>query len=158
MINNFIPNTTNYMQSLQAIKDNADRQMRELQSQQNYYQPPQVTQNFQLAPMNNQNELEGKFVSDIKEVEDTFVIKTGVFLTSDLSMLWVKDSSGKIRTFNTNEVIELDEKDKEILALKDEIAKLKGDNNGEQYTNEYVVKSTTKKKSTKLSNGNTDDE
>lgn len=148
----FLPNTNNYIQNLQAIKENADRQMRELQSQQNFYQqqPQGITQNFQITPNYNNSELEGKIVNSIKEVEDTFVIKTGVFLSSDFSMLYIKDLSGKIRTFKTEEVIELDEKDKQILALQDEIKKLKGEYTNDESTNEQVIESTTKTKSTKL--------
>ena len=78
-----------------------------------------ITQNFQIAPtQTNSSDLEGKFVKDIEEVKNTLVLKTGVFINNDYSTIWIKDATGNIRTFNTTEVIELDEKDKQIIELQ----------------------------------------
>lgn len=121
-----------YMQDLQNMRDKIDRQMQQFQQlQQNQYQPQQpapITQNFQLAPTqnNSNNELEGKYAENFEQVKNTFVIKTGVFVNKDFSKLWVKDVSGKIRTFDTQEILEIDDKDKEIIALKEQIKELKG--------------------------------
>ena len=124
---NYYP-TANYMQDLQAMKDRIDTQMR--QAQQNQYIPQQqpmqpITQNFQLSPNPTNNDLESKYAENIDEVKNTFVIKTGIFINIDFSTLWVKDVTGNIRTFKTEEMIELDEKDKEILALQKQIEEMK---------------------------------
>ena len=114
-----------YIQDLQNMKDRIESQLR--QAQQNQVQQPQpITQNFQLAPNPITNELESKYVNNIDEVKNTFVMKTGVFVNKDYSVMWIKDVSGKIRTFNTVEVVEMDEKDKEIYNLKKQIEEMKG--------------------------------
>ena len=59
-------------------------------------------------------------------VKNTFVIKTGLFVNKDYSTLWVKDVSGDIKTYKLEEIIELDDKDREILDLQRQINELKG--------------------------------
>ncbi len=116
-----------YMQDLQAMKDRIDKTMQQYQQAQNQNQQPvPITQNFQLAPNPTNNELESKYVSNIDEVKNTFVMKTGVFVNKDFSTMWIKDVTGNVRTFRTEEVIEMDEKDREILMLKREIEEMKG--------------------------------
>lgn len=124
----YTPYTNNfYMQDLQNMRDRIDRQMQQMQ--QNQIQQPvtqPITQNFQLAPNPSNNDLEAKYADNIEQVKNTFVIKTGIFATKDFGTIWVKDVTGNIRTFKTEEVIELDEKDKQIMALKKEIESMKG--------------------------------
>jgi hypothetical protein len=118
------------MQDLQNMRDRIDNQMRQIQQQQNQIPqqvPTNLTQNFQITPQQNiANELEVKYANNIDEVKNTFVMKTGVFVTKDFSTLWIKDVSGNVRTFRTEEVVELDEKDKEIMYLKKQIEEMKG--------------------------------
>lgn len=119
-----------YMQNLQDMRDRIDNQMKQYQQNQMQMQQPQMptnlTQNFQLAPQTNANELESKYVENIQDVKNTFVIKTGIFVNKDFSNLWVKDASGNIRTFKTEELIEMDERDKEIYMLRKQIEEMKG--------------------------------
>ena len=126
----YYQNNQFYMQDLQNMKDRIDRQMQQVQqmnqNQIQNQQPIPITQNFQLAPNPNNNELESKYVNNIDEVKNTFVMKTGVFINKDFTSLWIKDVTGNIRTFKTEEVIELDPKDKEIQMLRNEIEKMKG--------------------------------
>lgn len=112
------------LQELQNMRDRIDSQLRSLQ--QNQVQPQPITQNFQLAPNPTNNELESKYANSINEVRNTFVTKTGIFVNKDYSVMWVKDINGNVRTFNTVEVVEMDEKDKEIFNLKKQIEELKG--------------------------------
>lgn len=151
-----------YLQDLQNRREMLDNQIKQYQQQQNQYQmqqPQAITQNFQLAPtQNNNNELESKFVENIDDVKKTFVMKTGLFINKDFSSLWVKDVSGSIRTFKTEEVIELDEKDKEIYILKKQIEELKqyqtkGDVvNATQHIDPVANETTSNQKSTRVSN------
>lgn len=129
----YYPNNQFYMQNmqdLQNMREKIDRQMQQVQQMnqnQMQQQPvPNVTQNFQLAPNPTNNELESKYANSIDEVKNTFVMKTGVFLNKDFTTLWIKDVTGNIRTFRTEEVIDLDPKDKEILMLKKQIEEMKG--------------------------------
>ena len=153
----YYQNNQFYMQDLQNMKDRIDRQMQQVQqmnqNQIQNQQPVPITQNFQLAPNSNNNELESKYVNNIDEVKNTFVMKTGVFINKDFTSLWIKDVTGNIRTFKTEEVIELDPKDKEIQMLRNEIEKMKGMmSNAVEYDNtdidEPVKKQTTKAVST----------
>ena len=152
-------NSTNYMQELQNMRDRIDNQMRQYQQNQVQQQIPQpITQNFQIAPNPTNNELESKYATNIDEVKNTFVMKTGLFITRDFSTIWIKDVTGKIRTFSTDEIIEMDEKDKQIYELKKQIQEMKGMmSNGIQYDNTDVDESTTSKKSSRVSNSSKSD-
>lgn len=157
-----------YLNDLQAMRDKIDKQMQQIQMQQQQQQPMPVaqqpiTQNFQISPQPNNNELESKFVDNIEDVKKIFVIKTGIFTNKDFSNLWVKDISGNIRTFKTEEVIEMDEKDKEIFMLKKQIEEMKqlqanqpimeGDVlNGNERNNKNINESVTNQKSSRVSN------
>ena len=144
------------LQDLQNMREKIDRQMQQMQQlNQNQMQqqptPTNLTQNFQLAPNPNNNELESKYVNNIDEVKGIFVMKTGVFLNKELNTLWIKNTNGDIRTFELNEIIPQDPKDIEI--LKKELQRMK-----EMIANESNVnnsdndESNESKNATKLSN------
>lgn len=147
-----------YINDLQNMRDRIDNQMRQIQMNNMQPQPTAINQTFQLAPNNNSNEIEGKFVNNIDEVKNTLVMKTGIFTNKDYSTIWVKDITGNIRTFNTTEVIELDEKDKQILALQKQIEELKGSVINAKSDNFNVNESTTSKKSARVSSVKSNDE
>lgn len=146
-------NSQFYMQNLQDMRDRIDSQIRnyqQSQTQQPVTQP--ITQNFQLAPNPTNTELEAKYVDNIEAVKNTFVIKTGIFLNKDFSTLWIKDVTGKIRTFATEEIIEMDEKDKEIYQLKKQIEEMKGMiENDNKSDNSNADDEITKTKSSRIS-------
>ena len=152
--NNNNPMYMQNLQSLQDMRDRIDSQMKQMQQQNQMPQPvaQPITQNFQLAPTQTNNELESKYADNIETVKNTFVMKTGIFLNKDFSTLWVKDVTGNIRTFRTEEIVEMDEKDKEIYMLKKQIEEMK-----EMITNESNVnnsnndESNESKTTTKLS-------
>lgn len=150
MAYNYYPNNQFYMQDLQNMKDRIDSQMRQLQNQQPIQQP-QIHQNFQLAPQNNNNELESKYADSFEEVKNTFVMKTGIFTKKDFSTIWIKDVSGNIRTFKTEEVVELDEKDREILDLQRQLNELRGEIENAKSVNTDIVRSVENKKPTRTS-------
>ena len=120
-------NSQFYMQNLQDMRDRIDNQIKNYQQSQMQQQPVQpITQNFQLAPQTNNNELESKYANNIDEVKNIFVMKTGVFVNKEMNTLWFKNVNGDIRTFNLQEIIEQDEKDLEIQRLRNEIENMKG--------------------------------
>lgn len=154
-------NNPMYMQNLQSLQDMRDRidnqikSYQQTQMQQPIQQPqiPQVNQTFQLAPNSMNNELESKYVNNVDEVRNTFVMKTGIFINKDFSTLWVKDVTGNIRTFRTEEVIEMDEKDKEIYQLKKQIEEMKGMmSNANESVNANVNEQITKSKPPRVQN------
>ena len=157
-------NNQYYMQDLQNMRDRIDRQMHQMQQNQ-FMQPqqPPITQNFQLAPNPMNSDLEAKYANSIDEVRNTFVVKTGIFATKDFSTIWIKDVTGNIKTYKTEEVVELDEKDKKILdqnnqililqkqinSLKEEMANASTSNNSildESITSKKSTRSTTNSK------------
>lgn len=153
--NNNNPMYMQNLQSLQDMRDRIDSQMKQMQQQNQMPQPvaQPITQNFQLAPTQTNNELESKYAENIETVRNTFVMKTGVFINKDFSVLWIKDVTGNIRTFRTEEVIEMDEKDKEIYQLKKQIEEMKGMiSNANESFNSDVNEQITDTKSTRLQN------
>lgn len=142
---NYYGNNPYYMQDLQTMRDRIDSQLKSLQQQ-----PQAITQNFQIAP-NNTSELEGRYANNIDEVKNTFVLKAGLFINKDLDTLWLKDTNGKIRTFEITEVVEIDDKDREIRDLKKQIEEMKGMiENASRRSNENVDEQITEPKPTKL--------
>lgn len=119
------PYNNYYMQDLQGMKDKIEAQIRQLQQTPVQQSQPQIHQNFQLAPTTTSAELEGKFAENIDEVRNTFVMKTGIFVTKDFSNAWIKDVTGNIKTYKLQEIIELDPKEQEIIELKQELANVK---------------------------------
>lgn len=120
----------NYLNELQQMRERLDKQIQQAQQPQQQIQPqtqvPQIHQNFQLAPQqNNNSELESRYAENIDEVKNTFVMKTAIFVSKDFSTMYVKDVSGNIRTFKTEEVFEIDEKDIQIQNLQRELEEMK---------------------------------
>jgi len=150
---NYTPyNNLYYMQDLQNMRDKIDRQMAQVQQlQQNQNQQPvqqPITQNFQLAPNPSNNDLEAKYADNIEQVKNTFVIKTGIFVNKDFSILWLKNINGEIRTFSLNEIIKKDPKDIEIESLKKELENVKNMLNSQEERikedKEFITKTNNK--------------
>ncbi len=153
--NNNNPMYMQNLQSLQDLRDRIDSQMKQMQQQNQVPQPiaQPITQNFQIAPTQVNNELESKYADNIETVRNTFVMKTGIFLNKDFSTLWVKDVTGNIRTFRTEEIIEMDEKDKEIYMLKKQLEEMKGMiSNANESANANVNEQITNSKPPRLQN------
>lgn len=132
--NQYNPYTQNNIQQMEQIRDQWDakiqlaqqQQQNQIQQQPMTQMQPSVTQNFQLAPQTNTtSELESKYAENIDEVKNTFVMKTAIFTTKDFSTIWLKDVSGNIRTFKTEEIVEKDEKDIQIQNLQEELKNMK---------------------------------
>ena len=139
----YYPNNQFYMNDLQQMRERIDNQIKQLQQQPSQIQQPvPITQNFQIAPQNNNNELEGKFAENIDEVKNTFVIKTGLFINKNYSTLWIKDVSGNIKTY---------EKDREILDLQRQVNELRGVIENAKSNNDNVDEPIKIKKPTRLS-------
>lgn len=148
-----------YLQDLQNMRDKIDNQMRQLnQNAMQSNNPPAINQTFQLAPNQTNQDLEAKYATNIDEVKNILVMKTGIFTNKDFSTIWIKDITGNIRTFSTQEVIELDEKDRKILELEKQIENMKGMMLNAKSDNVNVNEPTTIKKSSRVSNGKSNDE
>lgn len=141
------------MQDLQNMREKIDRQMQQMQQfNQNQMQqqpvPTNLTQNFQLAPVQQQNELQAKYVNNIDEVKNIFVMREGLFINKDRDTLWIKNIDGDIKSYSLTEIIEIDPKDTEIATLKNEIANMRALLNQQvaqnQINNQSETTTTTK--------------
>ena len=120
-INNYNP---------QPSLDRINGQIAELEKmKQQIQQPPQqpqipanLTQNFQIAPTNN-NVI--KYANSLEEVERNVVIGDTPFFSNDMSVVWIKNTKNEIKTYELNEIIPKDEKDLTIEYLQAQIEELK---------------------------------
>lgn len=152
MAMNYNPNQF-YMQDLQNMRDRIDRQLAQMQQpmQMQSQQPTPITQNFQLAPNNsNKSDLDGFFVRSIDDVKNKLVFNDSIFVDNDFKMLWKKDVVGNIKAFTLQEVVELDEKDKQILSLQKQIEEMRELITNGKSNNADDVKPITDEKSTNV--------
>ena len=154
--------------SPQANIDRINNQITELENMkkqinQQPMQPTNLTQNFQLAPTNQSSM---RFANSIEDVKKSVILGETPFFSNDMSVLWVKNNKGEIKSYELNEIIPKDEKDMQIELLMSQIQELKGMIQNERVnanvveseiptnttTNDESVGSTTKtSKSTSLS-------
>ena len=151
MYNNpYMPNAYNQ----QASIDRINAQMNELeklkqQIQQPVQQPTNLTQNFQLAP-NNKDVI--RYASSIDEVNRDMVIGDTPFFSKDMSVVWVKNTKGEIKTYELTEIIAKDDKDLVIESLQMQIAELRKEVKENAKSNdEYVDEPVKNEKSTNVS-------
>jgi hypothetical protein len=114
--------------SPQANIDRINSQIAELenmkkQMNQQSMQPTNLTQNFQLAP-NNSNGM--RFANSIDEVQKSVITMDTPFFSNDMSVLWIKNAKGEIKSYEINEIIPKDEKDMQIELLIAQVNELKG--------------------------------
>lgn len=113
----------------QANIDRINNQIAELERlktqipQNNQSQQPAINQTFQLAP-NNQNGM--RFANSIDEVQKSIITMDTPFFSNDMSVLWIKNAKGEIKTFEMKEIVPLDSKDIKIQYLEAQIEELKG--------------------------------
>ena len=142
MYNNPYINTYNPQPSIDRINNQmAELERMKQQLQQQTIQQPQmqpITQNFQLAPTNRDVI---RYASSMEEVQRDMVIGDTPYFSKDMSVVWVKNTKGDIKTYELNEVVLKDEKDLLIESLQMQIEQMKGKQNNEQY---YSNDDTTK--------------
>lgn len=123
----------------QATVDRINAQMNELekmkqQLQQPVQQPTNLTQNFQIAPTNREVI---RYATSLEEVQRDMVIGDTPFFSKDMSVVWIKNTKGDIKTYELNEIVVKDEKDMQIALLQSQIEELRKEvrNNEQLYTN-----------------------
>ena len=114
-------------------------------------QPTNLTQNFQLAPQNHDVI---KYAISMEEVQRDMVIGDTPYFSKDMSVVWIKNTKGEIKTYELNEIIPLDSKDIKIQYLEAQIEELKkGMLNNESNANadEQITNANESKKSSTVS-------
>jgi len=150
MYNNPYYSNYNMQQSLDNINNNIaelEKLKAQMQSRQNQ---PAINQTFQLAP-SNQNSM--KYANTIEDVNKEMVTGDTPFFSKDLSILWIKNAKGEVKSYELTEIIIKDDKDIMIESLQSQINELKGMINNEHNAN--TNGSTQSKKPSSVSNDTT---
>ena len=153
-------NPFNTVYTPQANIDRINNQINELermrsqyQQQANQPQPTNLTQNFQLAPVNREVI---RYANSIEDVKRDLVIGDTPYFSRDMSILWIKNIKGDIKAYELNEIVEKDEKDIQIEFLQSQIEELKkGMINNAKPNDDDVDEPIEDEKSTNVSNGRT---
>lgn len=143
-----------YMPSVYNPQANIDRinmQMAELEKMKEQLQKPvqqPITQNFQLAPTNREAI---RYASSIDEVQRDMVIGDTPYFSKDMSVVWIKNAKGEIKTYQLNEIIPKDDRDVLIDSLQMQISELRKEMRNAKSNDEYVNETTSNEKSTNVS-------
>ena len=122
MFNNPYMNSYNPQASIDKINEQINN-LEKIRSQiQQPIQPTNLTQNFQLAPTNRDVI---RYANSIEEVQRDAVIGETPYFSKDMSIVWVKNLKGNIKTYELVEIIPKDEKDLQIELLQSQIDELR---------------------------------
>lgn len=141
---NYMQPSPMYEQNMYDQIDNQIKQLQQMKEQVKTNQAPAINQTFQIAPTNNHSM---KYANTIEEVNKEIVTGDTPFFSKDLSVMWLKNAKGDIKSYELNEIVLKDDKDIMIENLQMQINELKGMINNE--SNDNVDEST---KNTKSSN------
>ena len=144
----------NYLTSPQVSLDRINNQIAELekmkqQMQQPIQAPTNLTQNFQLAPTNRDVI---RYASSIDEVQKDIVIGDTPYFSKDMSIVWIKNIKGEIKTYELNEIIAKDEKDLMISNLQFQIEELRKEIKNAKSNDDVIDEPVENEKSTNVSN------
>jgi len=124
MFNNPYTNPYNAQANIDRLNEQINNlEKMKAQLQQPVQQPTNLTQNFQFTP-NNADVI--KYANNIEEVKKNMVIGDTPYFSKDMSIVWIKNIKGEIKTYELNEIVPKDSKDFEIEYLKSQIEELKG--------------------------------
>lgn len=157
MFGNPYYNQQAYQQDLINMRDRLDKQIQQAQMPMQPQQTP-ITQNFQLAPNQNQNTI--KYANTIDEVKKELVFNDTLFVNKEYTLLWLKNALGEVKTYKLDEVIEIDEKDQKINELMAKIERLESEmkkNESTTNSNEYANGTITSTKSSSVSRNKSSD-
>ena len=109
-------------QNINERIDNQIAQLNQMKEQIKNNQQPAINQTFQLAPTNNHTM---RYVNTIDDVNKEMVYFDTPFFSKDMSILWIKNTKGGIKTYELNEIVAKDEKDLQIEMLQEQINELR---------------------------------
>ena len=111
--------------------------------------PTNLTQNFQLASTNN-NIM--RYADNIDEVKKNIVISETPFFSKDMSVMWLKNTNGDIKSYTLAEIIEKDEKDIMIESLQLKLNEMEEKIRNAESDNNNVDEPVKDKKTSNVSN------
>lgn len=142
MFNN--PYVMNYNSSInqQGFNERIDNEIARLQQMKEQMKnnqqqpiPTNLTQNFQLAPTHSGGM---RYANSLDDVNREMVYVDTPFFSKDMSVLWIKNAKGDIKTYELNEIVQKDEKDIQIEMLQAQINEMKGMIENARTNNEYA--------------------
>lgn len=119
----------NQINELERMKTQLSQQMQ---------QPANINQTFQLAP-SNQGGM--RYANSIDEVGKELVYNDTAFFSKDLSVLWIKNAKGDIKSYELNEIIAKDDRDILIENLQYQVKELRKEIENAKSINDDVTKS-----------------
>lgn len=105
--------------------------------------PTNLTQNFQIAP----NSTTMKYADSIEEVQKDIVVGDTPYFSKDMSVLWIKNTKGDVKSYELTEIVQKDEKDLQIEFLQAQIESMKKEMNKNESSSSDDAESTESKKS-----------
>lgn len=99
---------------------------------------------------NNLSQL--RYAKSIEDVKREFVVGDTPYFSNDLSVLWIKNSRGEIKSYELKEIVQKGEKDLIIESLQFQMNELRKELEDAKSNNEHDVESTKSKKSSNVSN------
>lgn len=146
MYNNPYTNIYNPQANLDRINNQiAELEKMKSQMQQPVQPPTSLTQNFQIAPTNRETI---RYATSLEEVQRDMVIGDTPYFSKDMSVVWVKNTKGEIKTYELTEIIPKDDKDIQIELLQSQIEELRKEmrKNDANITNVDAEQDTTNTK------------
>ena len=124
MYNNpYMSNTYNPQTNIDRLNEQINNlEKLKAQMQQPMQQPTNLTQNFQIAPTNRDVI---KYANSIDEVQRDMVIGETPYFSKDMSVVWIKNVKGEIKTYELTEIVPKDDKDILIESLQMQIVDLR---------------------------------
>jgi hypothetical protein len=150
MYNNPYVNPYNPQPSIDRI----NAQMAELEKMKTQLQQPvqptptNLTQNFQIAPTNRDVI---KYATSIDEVQRDMVIGDTPYFSKDMSVVWIKNTKGDIKTYELNEIIPKDSKDLMIENLQAQLDEMRKEINNAKSNSTNDVEPVKNAKSSSVS-------
>lgn len=139
-------NTYNQQSTIENIDEQISR-LQKLKTQvQQPNQPTSINQTFQLAPTNN-NVM--KYANSMDDVQREMTIGDTPFFSKDMSVVWIKNAKGDIKTYELNEIIAKDEKDIQIALLQSQVDELRKEMKNNEWSNANVIESETSTNTTR---------
>lgn len=132
-------NMYNPQPSLDRINDQISQlESMKKQLQQPVTQPTNLTQNFQISPTNREVI---RYANSMEEVERDLVIGDTPYFSKDMTVVWIKNAKGEIKTYELKEIVIKDEKDVQIEILKakiEELERVKANEPSYEYIDEPI--------------------
>jgi len=134
----------NTMYNPQSFNDMIDSKIEQLKGMKMQPQQPIINQTIQTSPSVM------KYANSLDEVNKELVIGDTPYFSKDMSVVWVKNIKGEVKTYELKEVVLKDEKDLMIESLQLQIKEMM---ENAKSTSNNDAESTQDEKSTSISNG-----